>query len=183
MKRSDPLKYYKNASTPVANKSWTLMNPVAGFSSTASQSCQPHYDRNREKGWGRLKKKKGCSWTNVPLSVADALPGQPYSSRTMADIRNHSGHCSPWWSPLGLTGLLSKTQPLKPSAFHHCTEMTTQTCYFVGWRDSPWHCHCTAMRCQWRHQNLSLMGEKMTYMGLFEVWGSEGRMPLHTQSH
>ena len=123
----------------------------------------------KDEGW-----KKGCSWTNAPLSVADALPGQPYSSRTMADIRNHSGRCSPWWSPLGLTGLLSKTQPLKPSAFHHCTEMTTQTCYFVGWRDNPWHCHCTAMRCQWKHQNLSLMGKNDIYgsvRGLRE-WGT-----------
>ena len=29
MQRNDPLKYYKNASTPVSNKSWTLMNLVA----------------------------------------------------------------------------------------------------------------------------------------------------------
>lgn len=49
---------------------------------------------------------------------------------TLASARWGDRHLS--WQEL-----CQETQPLKPSAFHHCTKMTTHTCYFVWWRVSP----------------------------------------------
>lgn len=46
------------------------MNPISGFSSATSQTCQPNCNGNNEKDNGEVSK-KGCSLTNVPLSVSE----------------------------------------------------------------------------------------------------------------
>lgn len=133
----------------------SLMNPISGFSSNISQSCQPNCNGNSEKDAGDSVWKifKKTSWTNAPLSVSEEelLPGQPYSSRTTADTGNYSGYRSLGWPPVELTGALSETGRLKPSAFHHCNKMTTHTCFFVWWWDDTGRFHHTAMGCRERH--------------------------------
>lgn len=108
-----------------------VMNPISGFSSTTSQTCQPNYNGNSEKYDGdsveNCQKKVELNKCTTLSFRAERLPGQPYSSRTVADVGNYSGYCSPGWSPLELTEALSEKEPLKPSAFHHCTENASLT--------------------------------------------------------
>lgn len=97
---------------------WNLnLNHWALISQTWQPSCIGKMMEDLEKNV-----KKGCSIKNTPPSVSCRV------SRTTPRP----------WQTLGitlavreLTGSLSETQTLKPSAFHHCPKMTKHTCHFI----------------------------------------------------
>lgn len=151
------------------------MNSMSGFGSTTSQICQPNCNSNNEKddgNSGKVSKKKKNS--------AEQMLRSQFWSRSPAmsgtQLSDH-GRCRKLlWLPLTrVTATWAdrssvSNKPLKPSAFHHCTEMTTHLFLL----DDETVCdifYYTAMRCQKRHATLTVK-KKRPCVGAVHVFPS-----------